>query len=173
MKNEKNDLLFDIVTDKTKEQEESYRFISSKANIVFVVIGIIFAIYIQLLATDKLHFSSYRYFVITETVLFLISACYTFKSFIPHKNDFWFIDPAPPIVVEFFNKHSDKDIQWLKSKVINNMTKAFKKNEKLITRNYKFLEQAKWFLLSGIIIFLIHFTLAVFNIERLFINLKG
>lgn len=166
------DLVYENISGKLDQQIKSLESIDTKSTIFLATIGIIFAGYLQLLASQEMGFGDYRIFIIPEIMLFLIAGFYIFRAFILNKNEFWRSDPKPSKLLETFSKNSDKGEYWLKDQIIKNMNKAYDHNDKLIIDKYNYFLKARDVFYFAISIFTLHLILLLLNIDKLIINLK-
>ena len=171
LKNQYN-LLYENISRKLDQQFESLSSIDTKASILLATIGVLFAGYLQLLNSQGMGFEDYRIFVVLEILSFLIFGFLVFRAFMLNKKEFWRSDPRPNKLIEIFSKNSKKGEYWLKDQVIKNMNEAYEHNDKLIIKKYNYFLKARKILYFGICILVIHLIALIYNIDKIFINLK-
>ncbi|PIS08350.1 hypothetical protein COT76_01915 [Candidatus Berkelbacteria bacterium CG10_big_fil_rev_8_21_14_0_10_33_10] len=166
------DLLYENISRKLDQQVESLGSIDTKASILLATIGVLFAGYLQLLASQEMGFKDYRIFVILEILSFLVAGFYVFKAFMLSKKEIWRSDPRPQKLIEIFSKNSNKGEYWLKDQIIKNMNEAYEHNDGLIIKKYNYFLRARGVLYFGIIVLVFHLISLLFSINNIIINLK-
>lgn len=166
------DLIFDVLSKKLEEQIGLISNLDTKASIFLAVTGVVIAGVFVLVASDKLGYRDYKYFVCIELLLLTISGYFVFKAFILEKKEFWYTTPSPKKLLDAFSRNAYENVNFLKEDIIKSIREVYNDNAILATKKHKNFIIAQKFLYAGVILMLLHLVLLFFGINRIIIPVR-
>lgn len=147
-------LVYESIKDQLDQQISSVDSFATRSGLVLATCGVIFAGYLQLFASPLWLEKCDSILFLFEILAIIISGVFAFLSLVHgSEEEYWRYDPDPEKIYRLLHDQKQYDIT---DEVMRSMIAAFKHNQKLFKKKYRFLKLARYCLYVSGSIFIIH-----------------
>lgn len=155
------DLIYNIVSNKLKEQLDSFNSVLQKANIMIAIIGIAITGYIQFTLTNQSILLEHPLLVLVVMLSLTLSLYWAIRAFILKPQEYFKDSPSPSGLLEAFSQGKFTNVYFIKDDIMRGIKESYEHNSTLIKLKHNFLYSSSRAFFIGFIFFMAHLAVAL------------